>query len=260
MVRTWALITILFVASACSSRASKPPKRGFEYPVAKTVDVVDDFHGTAVKDPYRWMEDADSEELRAWIEAENKLTQGWLSKGSDRRKIRNRLEKLWNYEKFGVPKVEGGRYFYRSNSGLQNQAPLYVADSLDAEPRVLLDPNTLSEDGTVALNRNLWFSPDGRHMGYSVSKAGSDWKEFFVRDVTTGEDLPADHLKWIKAGYGAWNAEGSGFFYTRLQQPQEGAELTALNKNPRVFYHSLGTSQDEDVLVYERPEEPSWSL
>ncbi|MHC4407565.1 MAG: prolyl oligopeptidase family serine peptidase [Planctomycetota bacterium] len=222
--------------------------------------MVDDFHGTSVKEPYRWMEDADSEDLRAWIEAENKLTQGWLSKGSDRRKIRNRLEKLWNYEKFGVPKVEGGRYFYRSNSGLQNQAPLYVADSLDAEPRLLLDPNTLSEDGTVALNRRLWFSPDGRHMGYSVSKAGSDWKEFFVRDVETGEDLPADHLKWIKAGSGSWNAEGSGFYYTRLQQPQEGAELTALNKNPRVFYHSLGTSQDEDVLVYERPDEPSWSL
>ncbi|MHC4449693.1 MAG: prolyl oligopeptidase family serine peptidase [Planctomycetota bacterium] len=260
MVRTWALITILVVASACSSRARKPPRKGFEYPVAKTVEVVDDFHGTSVKDPYRWMEDADSEDLRAWIEAENKLTQGWLSKGSDRRKIRNRLEKLWNYEKFGVPKVEGGRYFYRSNSGLQNQAPLYVADSLDAEPRLLLDPNTLSEDGTVALNRRLWFSPDGRHMGYSVSKAGSDWKEFFVRDVETGEDLPADHLKWIKAGSGSWNAEGSGFYYTRLQQPQEGAELTALNKNPRVFYHSLGTSQDEDVLVYERPDEPSWSL
>ncbi|MHC4938792.1 MAG: prolyl oligopeptidase family serine peptidase [Planctomycetota bacterium] len=259
MVRSWALILVFVAAGACSTRAKKPPKKGFSYPAAKTVDVADDFHGTEVRDPYRWMEDPNDPDLAAWIAAQTKLTDGWLQKGSDRRRIRNRLEELWNYERFSIPKVEGGRYIYLRNSGLQNQAPLYVADSLDAEPRVLLDPNTLSEDGTVALSRTF-FSPDGRHMGYSISRAGSDWKEMRIRDVETGEDLPADHIKWTKASTGSWNAEGSGFYYTRLQQPKEGEELTALNTAPKVYYHSLGTSQDEDVLVYERPDEPTWSL
>ena len=259
MVRSWAIPALLVAVVACSSRAAKPPRRGFEYPSARMGEVVDDYHGTAVADPYRWMEDSESPELREWIEAENKLTHAWLGRGSDRRRIRKRLEKLWNYERFGVPTVTGGRYVYRRNSGLQNQAPLYIADSLDAEPRVLLDPNTLSEDGTVALSRT-WFSPDGRYMGYSTSSGGSDWKEWRIRDVQTGEDLPADVLRWIKAGEGSWNGEGSGFYYARLREPKEGEELTQANKQPRVFYHSLGTSQDEDVLIYERPDQPTWSL
>ena len=247
------------LAAACSSRAQKPPKEGFRYPEARTVDVVDDYHGTEVADPYRWMEEPDTEELRAWIDAQNELTHGWLGKGSDRRRIRDRLEELWNYERFSIPKLEGGKYYFRRNSGLEDQAPLYVADSLDGEARVVLDPNTLSEDGTVAL-ADTWFSPDGRYMGYSLSEAGSDWKTLRVRDMETGEDLPADVLRGVKFGTGSWNAEGSGFFYARLPVPEEGAELTAANDAPRVFYHSLGTSQDEDVLVYERPDEPTWSL
>jgi len=252
-------IAVLVLAAACSSRARKPPKEGFPYPEARTVDVVDDYHGTPVADPYRWMEEPDTEELRAWIDAENELTHGWLGRGSDRRRIRDRLEELWNYERFGMPKLEGGKYYFFRNSGLEDQAPLYVADALDAEPRVVLDPNTLSADGTVAL-ADTWFSPDGRYMGYSLAEAGSDWKTLHVRDTQSGEDLPADVIRGVKFGTGSWNAEGSGFYYARLPIPEEGAELTAANESPRVFYHSLGTAQAEDVLVYERPDQPTWSL
>ena len=259
MPRFWMLLAPLAVAAACSTRAAKPPKEGFRYPPARTVDVVDDYHGTAVPDPYRWMEEPDTPELTQWIEAENALTQGWLGHGADRRRIRARLEKLWNYERFSIPTVEGGRYYFRRNSGLEEQAPLYVADSLDAEPRVLLDPNTLSEDGTVAL-AGTWFSPDGRYMNYATSAAGSDWRVLRVRDTRTGEDLPADVLHWTKFGGGSWNAEGSGFYYARLPQPEAGAELTAATGTPRIYYHSLGTAQEEDVLVYERPDHPDWSL
>ena len=253
------LLALALLAGACSSRAKAPPKKGFAYPDARASDHVDTYGETRVPDPYRWMEEPDSAELRSWIEAQNQLTYGWLQKGRDRRRIRERLEELWNYERYGVPTVEGGRYVYSHNSGLQNQSVLLHAPSLDAQPKVLLDPNTLSEDGTVAL-RGTWFSPNGRLMVYAISSGGSDWREFRIRDTETGDDLPADHLRWIKWSGAAWNAEGSGFYYTRYPQPEAGSELTASNTAPRIYYHSVGTAQEEDVLVYERADKPGWSL
>jgi len=257
--RRLSVLVLLFFATACSSRAKTPPKGGFAYPEARAGDHVDSYGDARVADPYRWMEEPDSPELKTWIEAQNKLTYGWLQKGRDRRRIRERLEELWNYERYSVPRVEGGRYIYRHNSGLQNQSVLEQADSLDGESRVLLDPNTLSQDGTVALG-GTWFSPNGRLLAYATSSAGSDWREVRVRDIETGDDMAADHLRWIKWGGVAWNAEGSGFYYTRYPQPEAGRELTASNTAPRIFYHSVGTAQDEDVLVYERPDKPDWSL
>lgn len=255
----FAPIALVFVLAACGSRDTALPDEGFQYPEARRGDVTDDYHGTIVADPYRWMEESDSEELKTWIAAENKVTFGWLRKGKDRTGIRARIEELWNYEKVGVPKVEKSGYVFRRNTGLQNQSVLYIANSLSGEPRVLLDPNKLSEDGTIAL-AGTWFSPDGKYMGYSVSTSGSDWQQLRVREVATGEDLPADVINWTYARSASWNAEGSGFYYTRFPEPEDGKEFTAVKSEPKIYYHSVGTAQEEDVLIYERSDQPTWSL
>ncbi|HWF87741.1 MAG TPA: hypothetical protein VN659_02875, partial [Pyrinomonadaceae bacterium] len=166
------------------------------YPVARKGDQVDDYHGVKVADPYRWLEDLDSPETRSWVEAENKLTFAFLESIPQRTAIKDRLTKLWNYEKYGIPFKEGNRYFYTRNSGLQNQAVLYTVTALDAQPKMVLDPNTLSADGTVAVS-GLQVSPDGKLLAYSLSASGSDWQEWKVRDVETSRDLP-DDLKWVK--------------------------------------------------------------
>ncbi|MGA2102730.1 MAG: S9 family peptidase, partial [Candidatus Sulfotelmatobacter sp.] len=166
------------------------------YPKAKTVDQVDDYHGVKVADPYRWLEDTDSDDTKAWIEEENKLTFSYLDQIPYRGAIRDRMTKLWNYERFGIPELEGGRYFFEHNNGLQNQSVLLVAESMNAEPRVLLDPNTLSSDGTVALSGRA-ITDDGKLMAYGTAASGSDWQEWHVRDIDTGKDLP-DLVKWVK--------------------------------------------------------------
>lgn len=228
------------------------------YPETQKGPVVDDYHGVKVADPYRWLEDDNSAETKAWVEAQNKVTMGYLANIPARAKIRERLTKLWNYERFSVPQREGGRYFFRRNSGLQNQSVLYVADSLEAEPRVLLDPNTLSEDGTVALTE-FSFSEDGRWMAYGLSKAGSDWEEWRVRDVNTGRDTE-DHLEWVKFSGASWAKDGSGFFYSRFDAPAKGAALTGVNEFQKLYFHRLGTKQGEDVLVYERRDHAQWGF
>jgi prolyl oligopeptidase len=222
------------------------------YPVARKSDQVDDYHGVKVADPYRWLEDLDSEETRKWVEAENKLTFGFLQEIPARATIKERLTRLWNYEKFGIPFKEGSRYFYTRNSGLQNQSVLYTVTSLDAQPQLLLDPNTLSTDGTVALS-GLSISDDGKRMAYSLSASGSDWQEWKVREVETGKDL-SDHLKWVKFSNASWTRDGQGFFYSRYDEPK-GDSLKATNYFQKLFYHRLGTAQSEDVLVYERPDQ-----
>ncbi len=230
----------------------------FTYPDARKDDQTDDYHGTQVADPYRWLEDPDSPESRAWIEAENALAFGFLEKLPARERIAKRLTTLWNYERYGAPYLQGGRYFYGKNDGLQNQSVLYVAESLDAAPRVLLDPNTLSADGTVALG-GYAISDSGKYLAYSLSAAGSDWTEWFVRDVDTGEDL-SDHLKWVKFSGASWAKDASGFYYSRYDAPSEGAELQQANYFQKLFFHKLGTDQSEDVLVYERPDQKEWSF
>jgi len=226
------------------------------YPETRRGDVVVDHHGTKVPDPYRWLEDPDSEESRQWIEAQNALTFGFLETIPEREPIRERLTALWDYERYGLPHKRGGRYFWFKNDGLQDQAVLYVADTLEAEPRVLLDPNLLSEDGTVAVGE-YDYSEDGRYLAYGLSDGGSDWRTWHVRDVETGEDL-ADALKWSKFSAAAWTKDGTGFFYSRYDEPED--PLEQVNLDQKLFFHRLGTPQSEDVLVYARPDEPEWGF
>ncbi|MGE5610714.1 MAG: S9 family peptidase, partial [Bacillota bacterium] len=208
---------------------AQQPSQKLQYPPTRKVDQIDDYHGTKIADPYRWLEDANSEETHQWVEAQNKVTFEYLGSIAVRDAIRRRLSALWSYERFSIPFKEGSRYFYQRNPGLLNQSILYVAESLDGEPRVLLDPNTLSKDGTVAL-QSLAVSEDGKYLAYALSAAGSDWQEWHVRDVSTGTDLP-DHLKWTKWTGASWTHDHKGFFYTRLPEPPPGAELQAANFN-----------------------------
>ncbi len=233
------------------------PAQTLQYPAARKSDVVDDYHGTRVPDPYRWLEDPDSPESRAWIEAQNRLTAAYLAEIPARATIRGRLTKLWNYPKYGSPFRKAGCYFFLKNDGLQNQSVLYKQASLAAAPDALLDPNTLSEDGTVALS-TLAVSDNGRLLAYGTAASGSDWEEFRVRDVATGKDRP-DHLKWIKFSGASWTKDGAGFFYSRYPEPVDKA-LTDVNRFQRLYYHRLGTDQAQDVLVYERPDQPDWGM
>ncbi len=229
-----------------------------KYPDARRADTVETLHGRAVPDPYRWLEDPNSEETKAWIAAENRLTSGYLAQVPARTTITQRLTRLWNYERFGTPSREGDWYIFAKNDGLQNQAVIYKTRALDAPAEILIDPNSLSTDGTVALG-SLSFSDDGRYLAYSVSASGSDWLEWRVRDVTTARDLP-DVLKWGKFSSAAWLKDGSGFFYTRYDAPNEGQTYTGINKFPKVYFHALRTAQDADVLVYDRKDQPDWGL
>jgi prolyl oligopeptidase len=246
-----ALSELIFAITLLASDEGSIPH--LTYPVAKTVDQVDDYHGVKVADPYRWLEDTDSADTHAWIEAENKLTFGYLEQIPYRKAIHDRLMKLWNYERYGVPEKQGGRYFYQHNTGLQNQSVLYVAESLTAEPHILLDPNTLSSDGTVALTGHQ-VSEDGKLLAYGTSASGSDWMEWRVRDVETGKDLP-DLIKWVKFSGASWTKDGKGFFYSRYDEPKEGTMLRDANYFQKLYFHRLGTPQAEDKLIYERPDD-----
>ncbi|MEW6302918.1 MAG: prolyl oligopeptidase family serine peptidase [Verrucomicrobiota bacterium] len=235
-----------------------PKRAAFVYPATAKTNHVDDYHGTKVPDPYRWLEDDNSDATKAWVEAQNKVTFGYLEQIPQRTAIKERLTKLWNYERYGIPFKEGNRYFYSKNDGLQNQSVLYVADSLEAGPRVLLDPNKLSADGTVALS-GYEISDDGNYMAYGLSSAGSDWQEWKVRDVRTGQDR-ADHLKWVKFSGASWRKDGSGFFYSRYDEPAAGAKLTGANYYHKLYFHRLGSPQSEDKLIYERRDQKEWGF
>ena len=234
--------------------------RRIEYPKTKAVDVVDDYFGTRIEDPYRWLEDDNSAETKAWVEAQNAVTFGWLEEIPEREAIRRRLTRLWDYERYGLPSREGPWYVYARNDGLQNQSVVYRAKSLDAPPEVLIDPNTLSADGTVALaEAGTAFTDDGRYLAWASSSGGSDWREWRVREVATGEDLP-DLVRWSKFSTAAWRKDGSGFYYGRYPEPTEGDALSGVNKNHTVYFHRLGTPQADDEVVYARPDRPDWSL
>ena len=227
----------------------------WNYPAARPGDHTDDYFGTKVADPFRWMEDVDSAATKAWVGAENKVTFDFLAKIPQREAIRQRLLELFNYPRFSLPQKQGGRYFYTMNTGLQNQAPLYVKDSLAAEGRLLLDPNTLAADGTVALS-GYEASEDGKWLLYGTAAAGSDWNEFRVRDVATGRDT-ADVIKWVKFSGLSWTHDSQGFFYSRFPEPKKETNGTFSNlANQTVRYHRLGTAQEADTLVFESPEFP----
>ncbi|MCA1567439.1 MAG: prolyl oligopeptidase family serine peptidase [Acidobacteria bacterium] len=242
-------------AAAPGSAASKP----LAYPSAKKVEQVDDYHGTKVADHYRWLEDLDAPATKAWVEAQNRLTNAYLAEIPARQKIKERLTKLWNFERYGIPFREGDRYFYTKNDGLQNQSVLYTVASLADAPRVLLDPNKLSSDGTVALAGTA-ISRDGKLMAYGLSASGSDWAEWRVRNVETGQDLP-DHVKWVKFSGASWTADGKGFFYSRYDEPKAGAsQMAGVNEFQKLYYHRLGTPQGEDALIYERKDQKDWGF
>ncbi|MFU8861945.1 MAG: prolyl oligopeptidase family serine peptidase [Cyclonatronaceae bacterium] len=228
----------------------------FEYPESKKLDVVDDYHGTEVADPYRWLEDPNAEDTKAWVRAQNDVTFPYLKSLPGRDRIESRLTTLWDYPRYSTPAKRGGHYFYSYNDGLQNQSVLYTIESLDDEPRVLLDPNSFSDDGTVALATTS-ISKNARYLMYGKSDGGSDWREFFVRDIGTGEDLD-DHIKWVKFSGASWTHDEQGFYYSRYPEPAPGEELTAENTNVKLYYHRLGTDQSEDILIYERPDQPNW--
>ncbi len=224
----------------------------FAYPEARRGDVVEDYFGTQVADPYRWLEEADSEETRAWVEAQNALTQSYIQAIPERERIHRRLTKLWDFERYGLPEKSGERWLWTYNSGLMDQSVLYIADSLDAQGEVLLDPNTFSEDGTIALV-DVVPSPDGSKLAYAISDGGSDWRSWKVLDMETRTEGP-ELIEWTKFGPVTWHPDGTGFWYGRFPTPDD--PLEAVNKNFQLWYHQLGTTQADDTLVYEDPEHP----
>ena len=230
----------------------------FSYPPTRRCDQTDTYHGVTVADPYRWLEDPNSDETKAWVEAQNEVTFSYLRQLPAVEPLQQRLTELWNYERYSVPFKRGGRYFYYKNDGLQNQAVLYTQPSLEAEAVVLLDPNTLSADGTVALG-SIAVSEDGQYLAYSLSSSGSDWLEWRVRAIATGQDT-TDHLQWSKFSGAAWSHDHQGFFYSRYDEPAEDAQFEEVNYYQKLFYHRLGTPQADDTLVYERPDEKEWGF
>jgi prolyl oligopeptidase len=233
---------------------------GLTYPPTRRVDHVDDYHGTKVPDPYRWLEDdvRKSKDVADWVAKENKVTEAYLKDIPEREMIRNRLTELWNYEKYSAPIKEGGRYFFLKNTGLQNQSVLFTQNSLEGEPRVLIDPNTWSKDGTVALGP--WtVSDDGKYIAYAQSEAGSDWHTWRVLSVDTAKPL-SDELKWSKFSGASWTKDGKGFFYCRYQEPKAVAQFQSLNLNQELHFHRLGTPQADDVLVYRGSDHPDWGF
>src|SRR5665213_1212275 len=210
------------------------------YPIAPRGDVVDLYHGHAVPDPYRWLEDGDAPAARAWIEAEADLTERFLEAIPARAAIRQRITTLWNYERFGLPRRAGDAYVYSKNTGLQNQAVVYVAAALDGPARVLIDPNGLSADGTVALTGTS-FSDDGRYMAYATSASGSDWMTWHVREVGSGLDLD-DEVRWSKFSSASWRLDGSGFYYSRYAEPAATTQFKDENYNHKVYFHSVGST------------------
>lgn len=221
------------------------------YPPARRDTVVDDFHGTSVADPYRWLEDPTAAETVAWVEAQNARTRAYLASAADQNALRERISAIWNYPKFGVPYRRAARMFFSKNDGLQNQALLYVQDTPDSPARVLLDPNTLSDDGTIALTGESP-SRDGSLLAYGVSQSGSDWQTIRVREVGSGADLP-DIIEWCKFASIAWHPNGTGFYYNRYPQPGSVPPEDQSNYN-RVYWHRLGTPQSVDDLIYQRPD------
>ena len=232
--------------------------QSINYPVTRKVDQIDAYHDTAVADPYRWLEDDNSAETKAWVVQQNEVSERFLAAMPQRLPVRKLYTELYNFEKYGVPFHEGGRYFWTRNDGLQQQSVFYTVKSLGEKPVVALDPNTLSKDGTVALS-GVVPSRDGKLLAYGIAGAGSDWQTWRVRDLATGLDL-ADKIDWVKFSSATWTVDGKGFFYSRYDAPKDGAKLTGANYFQKLYYHRLGTLQSEDLLVTENPNDKEWGF
>ncbi len=241
------LMTMATVLLSTSASA-----QGIQYPKADKDGTVDNYFGTEVADPYRWLEDDTSAKTAAWVEAENKITNAYLSKIPFRQKLLKRLTEVANYEKLTAPRKHHGRWYFYKNDGLQNQYVMYVMDQLGGTPRVFLDPNKLSTDGTVAL-QGVYFSNNGKYAAYTISRSGSDWQEFYVIDLKTGQ-LTTDHIEWAKFSGAAW--QGDGFYYSAYDAPTQGKEFSNVNEGMKIYYHKIGTPQSDDVLFYQNPAQP----
>jgi prolyl oligopeptidase len=247
------LVFGVLTVTACSS-----PQSQLTYPATTMGGVVEDYHGTKVADPYRWMESLDSPEVTAWITAQNAVTDPYLDALPRRKALNDRLTALWNYPRVGLPTVEGGRMFYARNTGLQRQAPIYTRTSVDAPPSLAIDPNAISEDGALAL-AEYKVSPDAKLMAYGLSEGGADWETIHVRDLVTGTDL-ADEVRWMRFSNISWTKDARGFFYSRYPEPPKGKVLEAALSGHALYYHRVGTPQSQDLLVYERQDLPAWVI
>ena len=264
MRRALLTIGLVILANGCG-RQSAPPVTSHEssaqrYPETRRVDQTDTFHGVKVADPYRWLEAdvRESPEVAEWVKQQNEVARAYLDAIPERPQIERRLSELWNYARYSAPVEEAGKYFYLKNDGLQDQAVLYVADTYTGEGRVLLDPNTWSEDGTVAL-ADFAASPDGKLLAYARSEAGSDWQQIFLVDVETGEQRP-DQLKWARFSDIAWDRSGAGFYYSRYPEPAPGEQYQSVATNQMLYFHKLGDEQSSDTLIYRREDNPDWSF
>lgn len=252
-MRTILLIPAYFLLYSCSQSGEQG---AYTYPETRKVDTITDYFGVKIADPYRWLENDNSEETKQWVVAQNKVTDAYLEQIPFRSRVKERLTAIWNFEKLSAPFKKGKYYFYYKNNGVQNQSVLYYREGLSGEEKMLLDPNTLSADGTVSLS-GISFSKDAKYMAYGISKAGSDWNEWYVMEVANGKKLD-DKLEWIKFSGVAW--KGDGFYYSRYEKPAEGDALKGKNTNNRMYFHKLGDPQDKDELIYEDKEHPQWSF
>jgi prolyl oligopeptidase len=250
----FALLTLL--AAACTPAAPAAPKSA--YPATTKGDVVEDYHGTKMPDPYRWMEDLDSPAVAAWVASENAVTDPHLAGLPLRAVFNERLTALWNYPRVGVPEVEGGQLFYSKNTGLQRQSPVYMRANWAATPVLVIDPNAISPDGTLSLAQPTP-SPDARLLAYGLSEGGADWRTVKVRDIRSGKDLP-DEVRWMRFSDISWTRDARGFFYARYPEPPKDKVLEAALTGQALYYHRVGTPQSDDVLIYERKDLPGWLI
>jgi prolyl oligopeptidase len=255
----------VYCAAAVSLAVAVAPASGqiqqsehLTYPDTKKVDQVDDFFGQKVADPYRWMEDLNSPDVADWVHRENAVTEQYFSQLGMRAHFKNRITELWNYPKVSLPFRTAGRLFYARNSGLQRQSVFYTRAALGAPERVVIDPNTLSPDGSIAL-AGFSPSPDGRYFVYGVSQGGADWRTLLVRELATGKQL-SDTVRWLKGGGMSWTKDGRGFYYSRFPEPEAGKQLQNAIRDEKIYYHQVGTSQSQDKLIYQRPEHPDWFM
>ena len=260
IMKTSRRITITAVAAIviAATAAAHGQSQKLLYPLARTANVVDDYFGIKIADPYRWMEELDSTEVADWVATENKLTFEYLEHVPMREHFRKRITELWNYPRTSIPLREAGHFFYDKNSGLQRQSPVYMRTSLTASPTLVIDPNALSPDGSISLSRYVP-SPDARLLAYALSQGGADWQTLHVREIATGRDLP-DEVKWMRFSGLSWTKDAKGFFYSRYPEPPRGKALQASLSGQALYYHRIGTAQSEDRLIYDRKDLPTWFI
>jgi prolyl oligopeptidase len=256
MKRTLLVVMLSAIAVSCTPTETK--EAGLKYPVARKDNVVDDYGGTKIADPYRWMEALDSKEVADWVTASNAVTEPYLRSLPLRDHFNKRLTELWNYPRVGLPVVEAGKLFYARNAGLQRQAPVYMRASVSAAPALVIDPNEISPDGSLSLGQ--WTpSPDAKLLAYGLAEGGADWRTVRVRDIASGKDL-GDDVKWMRFSDISWTKDSKGFYYSRYPEPPKNKVLEAALSGHAIYYHRVGTPQSQDVLIYERKDLPAWII